>query len=129
MEKKFKPGTMEFQIEASSRHLARELEMRAAKHEVVFLDRGLYDTTAYCRYFNLTPPDALGAKLHYDAVFTLEPLGNLEKDGVRIERDFNEALALGNLVIEEYKNRIIPCVNVPVMSVEERVQFILNHIK
>lgn len=124
----FRSGTPEAQIEIVNRHLAKELEIRAEKHDVVFLDRGLYDTAAYCKYFNLTPPDALGTKLHYDTIFALEPLGRLEKDGVRIEKDLDETLALGNLVIKEYNERNIPCINVPAMSVEERVKFILKYI-
>lgn len=124
----FQPKTVEFQEEAAKRHLERELEVRAAKHDVVFLDRGLYDTTAYCRYFNLGHPNALNTKLHYDAVFVLESLGSPQKDGVRIEKDLNEALALKNLILEEYNKRNIPLIHVPVMSVDERVKFILKHI-
>lgn len=121
----------DFQREVAVRHIAKEENLRANNNsKIIFFDRGIYDNIAFCRYFGLKKlPKELNTKMHYDAVFVLNQLDNFEHDGTRIEKDSEEALDIKKIIINEYKKRDIKCINVPVMSPEERVTFILNYLK
>lgn len=132
------PRTIEFQTELAQRHLSREKEIRASvpqslsgssTHDIAFADRGLYDGVAYCKYFGLQDiPEILKTELRYDAIFFLDPLREFEHDGLRVESGQKEALAITNLIRKEYEARGIPCVDVPMDSIEKRVKFILNNL-
>ena len=128
LEGQLHPRTAAFQEELAKRHFAAETATRAQNHKIVFLDRGLYDNAAFCRHFGITQlPIALQAGMHYDAVFALESLHNFEQDGVRVESGREEAIAISNLIKEEYDKRGVQHIAVPALSVAERVDFILKH--
>ena len=120
---------LKFQKEVAKRHYEKEQVIRLKNNnEIIFLDRGMYDNVAFCKYFGLKDlPETLNKNLKYDAVFVLDQLKNFEHDGIRIEKNMEEALKIKNLIINEYQNRNIECVRVPVMSPEGRVNFILNY--
>lgn len=95
---------------------------------IVFFDRSLPDALAYHKIYNDLPEcleDVL--KSHYDKVFMLEMLPSYETDEVRrqtveIEKKIHEVLK------ETYEKQCDKMLTVPVMSIEERVKFVLEHI-
>ncbi|MBI5147837.1 MAG: ATP-binding protein [Parcubacteria group bacterium] len=126
----FPPRTFEFQNELSARHLAREKIFYKLPAPFGFLDRGVYDNSAFCRYFKFPEPANIAAHNHfYAAVFFLDVLGEFQPDGIRIESGLAEALTIKDLIRAEYESRAIPCIVVPAMSVEERSDFILRRVQ
>lgn len=122
------PRTAEFQEELAARHLEREATLESSGARVAFLDRGLYDVGAFSRHFGQAVPEIVTASAKdYAAAFFLEPLGDFEQDGIRIESGVTEALAIGRLIREEYETRGIKCITVPRMDIEKRAKFILHH--
>jgi len=63
----------------------------------------------------------------YNKVFCLERLP-FKDDGLRIESGEEEARRVHNLILEEYKNAGYNLIGVPVMSVDERVNYILERV-
>jgi len=99
--------------------------------EVAFLDRGIIDNFAYQVHLlcGIIPEYAELAKKHpmYDQVFVLDRLP-FENDGLRIEKDDSEAQELHDSIIHFYQSFGYSPVFVPVMGIEARVDFILDHI-
>jgi predicted ATPase len=119
-----------FQEEIAKRQLLEENKIRTSINEMAFLDRGLYDQIPFCRYFGINDlPPILNEKIHYDAVFILDPLPIFEKDGIRVEKDREEAMIIGEMIVKEYESRNVPCVHVPMMALQERADFVINWIK
>lgn len=131
-EKKLHPSTtpLQFQEEVARRHYAAEKKIRAVqKNSIIFLDRGMYDNIAFCNYFGVKKiPSLLQKKWHYDTAFFLESLPIFKKDSIRIEKDLEEASYITGLIRQEYSKRNIPCITVPFMSIEKRIQFILRRV-
>lgn len=118
-QREFQLGVLEMQIEQ---------EAELSPDEVVFLDRAIPDALAYYRFLNLAPDqrlfDAL-EKVSYQKVFILDVLP-LIHDYARTE-DLAAQKRIHELLIEVYKSLPFPVVRVPVLGVEERVDFILNN--
>ncbi len=101
----------------------------AAEGEIVFLDRSVVDGVAYCRLGNVPVPPEIHTvgKNRYDHIFLLDSLGIYVEDGVR-SKDLEDAEQLQLLVEEAYKEFGYAIVRVPVLTPEERVDFILARI-
>jgi predicted ATPase len=116
----FQLGVLKMQIEQ---------ENSLAPDDVVFLDRAIPDALAYYRFLYLpldkTLTDAL-ARVSYRKIFILDPLP-LVKDYARTE-DEKEQIRLHGLITEVYHSLPFPVVHVPVMSPDERVDFILSNL-
>lgn len=96
-----------------------------------FFDRGTVDNIAYSQHFlGRTPTyvDIEDARGRYDKVFFLDRLP-YDKDGLRVEEDEIEAEVIHNRIRDLYDELGYDIIDVPVMSLEDRVDFILNHIK
>ncbi|MBI4181588.1 MAG: ATP-binding protein [Candidatus Aenigmarchaeota archaeon] len=109
--------------------LQLELEQQA-REGTWFLDRGIVDNLAYCRWGKVQPPlpllEAL-AQASYHKVFLLQPLPLFENDHVRKETPEQRA-ELHNHLLQAYLERGYEVIQVPPFSVEERVQFILGRL-
>lgn len=117
-----------FQQEIARRQTIEEEKMRKTDADIVFLDRGFYDQIAYCRQAGVSKlPPEIQLDAHYDGVFILEMLPNFEIDGIRVEKDANEALHLHQITQKEYEKRGIPCIHVPVIPVSERSNFVIQY--
>jgi len=97
--------------------------------DVVFLDRAIPDAQAYYRFLNLPEDDKLLDALRtasYKKVFILDilPLVNdyARHEGEAAQRKIHELLS------EVYRSLDFPIVYVPVMSPQERVDFILRNL-
>jgi predicted ATPase len=97
---------------------------------IVFTDRGLGDTLAYCRVRKLKVSKEMldyTKKFKYAGVFVLDFLDNYVRDTLRQESK-EEQEKIHEMIIETYKELGYKPIIVPFMSVEERVRFILSKI-
>lgn len=107
--------------------LAREKALDPAA--LIFLDRGLPDSITYCRLARMDTGPAEEAARHfgYRAVFIFDRLP-VVKDAVRTE---DEALAakIDRMLDRDYAAVGYRPLRVPVLSIEERADFILKHLE
>lgn len=119
--KEFQLGVLNMQIEE---------EATLDVNEMVFLDRALPDAMAYYQFLGLEYDDRLIEQCNkycYKRVFILDRLP-LTNDYARLE-DEAEQIRIHNLIIKVYETFPCPIVHVPVLPPEERVDYILKHIK
>ena len=97
--------------------------------ESAFFDRGIPDIVAYAARFSVNPePFAAAARRHrYETrVFVLPPWqGIFVPDDLR-RKTFEEYAAFHELIVAAYEDSGYHPIQVPFMSVEDRVRFILN---
>ncbi|MBR9706450.1 ATP-binding protein [Candidatus Pacearchaeota archaeon] len=95
-----------------------------------FLDRGVGDYIAYSRHL-LGYVHEMVAKFdfkeRYKQVFALDRLPFID-DGLRIESGDEEASKIHKDIINAYAVNGYNVVHVPVMSVDDRIEFILNNV-
>jgi predicted ATPase len=103
-----------------------EGELRAT--DVAFLDRAVPDCLAWWRVYGLNPNELLTEcfRHRYASVFVLDPLP-VQRDGFRPE---DEAVAafLDEWIARDYSSLGYQVVRVPVLSVRERLAFILERL-
>ncbi len=119
-QREFQMGILDMQIVQESQILP---------HVLVFLDRAIPDTLAYCRFLNLPEEEKLTAAMltvSYKKVFILDCLP-VVKDYARTE-DESAQKKIHSLLVEVYEALGSPIVQVPVLPPEERVDFILNNL-
>jgi predicted ATPase len=105
-----------------------EIEKALSKDATVFLDRGVPDSIGYYILEGLYPDEPIkkSKQTRYKNIFFLERL-LFEKDAVRSEDD-KIAAQLDRILKESYQNLGYEIVNVPILTVKDRVDFILKHI-
>ena len=103
-------------------------ELGLAASDVIFLDRGLPDCLGYCRIIGLNPNASLPDCFHhrYTSVFILDWLP-FDHDGVRYEDDTIAAF-LHTWTLNDYRALGDNPISVPILPVEECVEFILNKL-
>lgn len=116
---------------AFERHILMEkvrIESRLKKDEIIFFDRGVPDSIAYYKLNGLdaTEPFQKSSEVRYQNVFLFERLRFLT-DPVRSEDD-RTARRLNRLIQESYQSLGYDIIHVPLLSVEERTEFILKHL-
>lgn len=121
---------LQFQIQASTRHLSKESRARRKKcFSFLLLDRGFYDGAAYSRFYGANSLSPLWNKVvQYDLILLLEQLPYYEQDGIRTESP-EEGKELFHFLYKEYENRGFLVEVIPVDSIENRVKFVLKIIK
>lgn len=119
-------GAIDFQAQviAYDRHIETSLDPLTT----AFLDRSLADNIAYCRFYGREPPVDLDEVCtgRYETVFLLEQL-DFEADYARDE-DAEEAQALHEAIRETYEDLGYRPIEVPLMPVDERVDFICEQL-
>ena len=119
-QREFQLGVLDMQIEQ---------EKQISPDVLVFLDRAIPDALAYYHFLNLPEEEKLTEALRtvsYKKVFILDCLP-LEKDYARNEDEAAQKKIHASLV-EVYTSLGFPIVQVPVLPVEERVDFILKNL-
>lgn len=104
-------------------------ESRLNPKDIVFLDRAIPDTIAYCKFLGIPKDkylDKIVKKSHYKKIFFFKQL-EFEKDYARTESK-EEAVQLERLLEETYRKLGFPIVEVPKMDIEKRLRLILNHL-
>ena len=106
-----------------------EKERKMPKDKIVFFDRAIPDSIAYYQIYGLDPKEALKfcSKKRYEKIFFLKQL-SFYKDYARVE-DGKTIKRLNNLLKKSYKDLGYKVIDIPVMSVKERIRKILNEIK
>lgn len=104
------------------------LERGLSPQDVVLLDRGIPDSISYFRLHGLDVAEAHAVCRinRYARVFLFDRL-QVAYDGVRIETDDTAAL-LGKTLISDYESLGYNVIRVPVLPINERVQFVLSHM-
>ncbi len=115
-----------FQQKVVERQVLLESEVSG---EHIFLDRGVLDSYAYSKAGNLALPKSFfeGAHLRYHSVFILELLPGYQQDEVRKETSEHRE-AVHRAIRESYEEFGYKPVVIPVLSPEDRLEFILKHI-
>ena len=116
---------------AFERHILMEkirIESTLKKDEIIFFDRGVPDSIAYYKLNGLdsVEPFQKSREVRYQNVFFLESLRFLA-DPVRSENE-QTARRLGRLIEESYQSLGYDLIQVPLLSVEERTQFVLERL-
>ena len=103
-----------------------EGELRAT--DVAFLDRAVPDCLAHWRVFGLNPNEILTEcfRHRYASVFLLDPLP-IQRDGFRPE---DEAVAAftDEWIARDYSSLGYQVVRVPVLPIQERLEFVLDRL-
>ena len=104
------------------------IERSLLKEETVFLDRGVPDSIGYYILEGLDPYDPIQKSRlwRYKKIFFFDRIP-LEKDPVRSE-DEKIASRLDGLLKESYRMLGYEIIVVPLMSVNERIRLILQHV-
>jgi len=104
------------------------IESTLPPNETIFFDRGIPDSIAYFKLAGLDadPPLKKSKRRRYRRVFFFERLGFL-KDRVRSE-DEDAADSLNSLIEESYRLLDYEIIPVPVLSIEQRVDYILSRL-
>ncbi len=115
-----------FQFEVLRRQL--DAESRFGQATLVFHDRGVFDGIPYRQIYGRRVPDFFAAlqPRRYDVCFLLDPVP-WENDGVRYE-DSDFTRAIQPYFARVHQDNDIPVVNVPVATIEARIQFILDTV-
>lgn len=123
------------EIKNNNHRLQRTILAHALQRErhfeverLIFFDRGTIDSIGYFNYYHLDmnrtvlPP----LKKRYKTIFFCHQLP-VVYDNIRIE-DSLMAEQIGHYIYEAYQNTGYPIVDIPALSVEERIKIILSHI-
>ncbi len=115
-----------FQKEFIDLQIALESEAASA---VTFFDRGVVDNYGYSLYYKMPIPEVLekSGRGRYDTVFLLDPLPSYNTDGSRFE-DKETALAIHNAIKDGYEKLGYKLINVPVLPLKERVDYIVEQL-
>ena len=102
-----------------------KLNCSLRSNEITYLDRGLPDALAFYRFAGLNPNEILAEcfRYRYASVFVLDQLP-FQQNGIRIEDDATADL-LDEWLAREYSALGYNVVRVPVLSIKDRLAFIL----
>lgn len=108
-----------------------KLESELLESKIYFIERGLVDgvgfTLFYCGSL-FEEQKKMDLRGRYDLVFMLEGLDFIN-DGLRVEKDENEAQQVHEAVVGTYRIYGYSLIKVPALSIEKRVDFILNYLE
>jgi predicted ATPase len=105
-----------------------QIEKESNPAAVIFFDRAMPDTVTYYRISGLDPDSALKYCFYrrYRRVFILDPL-EFENDNARTE-DPETVQFLDEWLEKDYRALGYDVIRVPVMTVAERINFILHRV-
>jgi predicted ATPase len=105
-----------------------QIEQDLLPEDFVFMDRALPDSITFGRAAGVDTSEVFAAsqKFRYKHVFFFDRLP-MQNDGIRFEDD-RTAAHLDHQLQLDYRSLGYDLIRVPLMTVEERVAFILNHL-
>ncbi len=110
----------------------KQYEKAIAEEKSVFIDRGIPDVIAYMDFIGDSYPQNFVEaceKYKYDKIFLLPPWEEIyTSDETRYET-YEEASKIHNFLVDTYKKYGYDLHEVPKTTVENRYQFILEHLK
>ena len=116
-------------------YLHREIVIRQGREEngiegLVFLDRGLVDVVGYCNFHKIKIPkelEEIELSGRYKHIFLLDRIPFVN-DGLRLEKGDEEADRTHEYVANAYSKYGFSQINVPVIDLEKRADYILERI-
>lgn len=107
-----------------------EMEEKASKDQMIFWERGMPDSIVYLKPSNNDYKVALeeSKKRKYKGIFILDILPRYEKDYARTEGS-KKAKEIHEALHKCYNDLGYKVIRVPVMSIAERAQFIINNLE
>ena len=121
-------NTAELQGRILEKQLQKEESISGGIDELVFFDRGIVDIHVYSKFFLGYSPkyfDNLDLRNRYDLVFLLETIPPNMRTRLRGDGENND---LDADFIREYRQLGYNPIRVPVMGLNERIEFILKSI-
>ncbi len=106
-----------------------ELEKNLNKEEIIFFERGIHDSSAYYKLCGVKEDSLLKDAIKnsfYKKVFVLDIL-SYKKDYARVE-DIEQAKKLDLSLEKSYQEAGMNVIRVPVLSLQKRIDFILDRI-
>mgnify|MGYP005845987633 CR=1 FL=1 len=100
--------------------------------QIIFIDRGLPDITAYLDMVNTSYPKKFSDANHqyrYDIVFWFPIWKSIYTADVERYEDFELAQNIEKHLLKSYQSLGYNLIEVPKSSIEKRVEFILSHLK
>jgi predicted ATPase len=119
----------DFQEKIVDLQLKRENDLPRG-NAVVFLDRGIPDGLAYCRFRNQKVPRNLYLAMKicdYEKIFLLERLPDYEKTGFRAEEE-EDAKKISELIKQVYEQLGYEVIVVPPLALKERADFVIKNL-
>ena len=107
------------------------LEANALEGGFVFFDRGIPDVVAYLDYLKTSYPNTfktICSQHIYDKIFILKPWKAIYKQDNERYETFEQALILHDFLVKTYTDYGYTIIDTPFGTVEERLDFILNHL-
>jgi predicted ATPase len=122
-----KKNMLELQRRILSLMLEHEREL--SKDDLIFFDRGTPDSLAYFRFHHFNDEHVVKACQHlrYKKVFFCHQLPVVQ-DGIRDEDDAT-AKMISKYILTVYKDLNYDLIELPPLSIEERMQIILTHVE
>ena len=110
----------------------KQYEKATTEGKNVFIDRGIPDVVAYMDYIGDTYPEKFIAACEtykYDKVFLLPPWEEIYTSDAERYESYEEASKIQHFLVDTYTKYGYDLHEVHKTSVEERFQFIINHLK
>jgi predicted ATPase len=110
----------------------KQYQKAVNEEKPVFIDRGIPDVVAYMDFIGDTYPEAFIAACEtykYDKIFLLPPWEEIYTSDAERYESFEEATKIHEYLVDTYTKYGYDLQEVPKTSVEERFQFIINHLK
>lgn len=109
----------------------KQFEQASQENKTVFIDRGIPDVVAYMDFIGDTYSEKFSdacLKYKYDKVFLLPPWEEIYvSDHVRYE-SYEEAMKIHDFLVDTYHKYGYDLIEIPKVSVENRYQFIIDHL-
>ncbi len=107
------------------------IDAENSSKELVFFDRGIPDIEAYLVYAQTEFPPIFSensSQFRYDSIFYFKPWKKIyESDNERYET-YEQLIEIDSFLINTYKKYNYSLIDVPFLTIEERVDFILKSI-
>ncbi len=109
-----------------------EAYQKVIQHDVVFFDRGIPELVGYCDFIGIDVPQRLAdavARYPYNSkVFIMPPWREIYTTDAERKQDFQEAVTTFERISMSYEQQGYQGVEVPLGSVAQRVDFILQSV-
>ena len=107
------------------------LDAENSSKNLVFFDRGMPDVLAYMDFIGDSYPDEFTqlCKSHtYDAAFVLKPWKAIFKSDAERYENFEQAVKIHDYLIDTYSKFNYQLNDVPFGTIDDRIDYILNHL-
>lgn len=108
-----------------------QFENAIKEEKTVFIDRGIPDVLAYMDFIGDTYPEKFVwacEKYKYDKIFLLPPWEEIYTSDSERYESYEQAMQIHDFLVNTYTKYGYDLIEVPKVSVENRYQFIIDHL-